>query len=117
MMKMVTHDRVSEELWRGFIKIVGVFFSFSTCTNDFFFFFKKTRYIRRLPQPHCVVALAHDLFASPVQKLSQPPDTAHKEAGVDVEEDDGRVAVGILPVGEKRHLRAHRQRVKRLIGV
>lgn len=67
-----------------------------------------TRYIRRFSQPHCVVALAHDLFASPIQKLSQPPNTAHKEAGVDVEEDDSRVAVGILPVGKKRHLSGQR---------
>lgn len=103
MMKMVTHDRVSEELRVCF----WVFFrSLARPQINF----KTTRYIRRFPQPHCVVALAHDLFASPVEKLSQPADTAHEEAGVDVEEDDSRVAVGILPVGKKRHLGAHRNR-------
>lgn len=30
---------------------------------------KKTQDVRRFPQPHCVVALAHDLFASAIQKL------------------------------------------------
>lgn len=101
MMKMVTHDRVSEDLW------IRVFFRSLARPQSHL---KTTRYIRRFPQPHCVVALAHDLFASPVEKLSQPADTAHEEAGVDVEEYDSRVAVGILPVGKKRHLGAHRNR-------
>lgn len=65
---------------------------------------QKTKHIRRFSQPHCVVALAHNLFASPIQKLGQPANTAHKEAGVDVEEYDSRIAVGILPVSQKRHL-------------
>lgn len=70
---------------------------------------KKAKHIRRFPQPHCVVALAHNLFASPIQKLGQPANTAHKEAGVDVEEDDSRIAVGILPVGQKSHLSMQRK--------
>lgn len=60
--------------------------------------------VRGLPESHCVVALAHDLVAGPVQELGQPADAAHKEAGVDVEENDGWVAVGVLPVGKKRGL-------------
>lgn len=59
---------------------------------------------RGLAEPHGVVALAHDLFARAVQELGQPADAAHKETGVDVEENDGRVAVGVLPVGKKRGL-------------
>lgn len=57
--------------------------------------------LRGLSEAHGVVAFANNLFARAVQKLSQPADAAHEEAGVDVEEDDGRVAVGVLPVGEK----------------
>lgn len=60
--------------------------------------------LRRLPKSHRVVALAHNLFAGSIQELGQPADTAHKKAGVDVEEYDGRVAVGVLPVGKKRSL-------------
>lgn len=60
--------------------------------------------VRGLPESHGVVALAHDLVAGPVQELGQPADAAHKEAGVDVEENDGWVAVGVLPVGKKRGL-------------
>lgn len=60
--------------------------------------------VRGLPESHGVVALAHDLVAGPVQELGQPADAAHKEAGVDVEQNDGWVAVGVLPVGEKRGL-------------
>lgn len=75
---------------------------------------KKTQHVRRFPQPHCVVALAHDLFASAIQKLGQPANTAHKEAGVDVEEYDSRVAVGILPVGQKRHLSMQKKKKKKV---
>lgn len=57
--------------------------------------------LRGLSEAHGVVAFANDLLARAVQKLSQPTDAAHEEAGVDVEKDDGRVAVGVLPVGEK----------------
>lgn len=57
--------------------------------------------LRRFSEAHCVVAFANDLLSRAIQKLSQPADAAHKEAGVDVEEDDGRVAVGVLPVGEE----------------
>lgn len=60
--------------------------------------------LRGLSKAHGVVAFAHDLLARSVQELSQPADAAHEEAGVDVEEDDSRVAVGVLPVGEKRGL-------------
>lgn len=60
--------------------------------------------LRGLSKAHGVVTFAHDLLACAVQELSQPADAAHKEASVDVEEDDGRVAVGVLPVGEKRSL-------------
>lgn len=57
--------------------------------------------LRGLSKAHGVVTFAHNLLARTVQKLSQPADAAHEEAGVDVEEDDGRVAVRILPIGEK----------------
>ena len=50
-------------------------------------------YVRGLPKSHRVVALAHDLLARSIQELGQPADTAHEETGVDVEENDSRVAV------------------------
>lgn len=59
---------------------------------------------RGFPEAHGVVALAHNLFACSIQKLGQPANAAHKEAGVDVEENDGWVAVRVSPVGEKRGL-------------
>lgn len=68
--------------------------------------------LRRLSEAHSVVAFAHNLLARAVQELSQPADAAHKEAGVDVEEDDGRVAVGVLPVGEKRGLGKSKKEAK-----
>ena len=61
-------------------------------------------FLRGFAQPHGVVALADDLLARAVQKLSQPADAAHEEAGVDVEQDDRRVTVGVLPVGQERRL-------------
>lgn len=62
---------------------------------------RRVRRLRGLSEAHGVVTFANNLLACAVQKLSQPADAAHKEAGVDVEEDDGRVAVRVLPVGEK----------------
>lgn len=58
-------------------------------------------YVRGLPKSHGVVALAHNLLARSIQELGQPADAAHEEAGVDVEENDSWVAVGVFPVGEK----------------
>lgn len=94
MMKMVTHDSVSEDLRRAFSES----YDRKRLRKDDIC---KVFHLRRLPKPHGVVAFAHYLFTRAVQKLSQPADTAHKEAGVDVEEDDGWVAVGVLPVGKK----------------
>lgn len=62
-------------------------------------------HLRGLPQSHGVVALAHYLLPCSVQELGQPANTAHEETGVDVEENDSRVAVGVLPVCKKRGLR------------
>lgn len=61
-------------------------------------------FLRGLPKAHGVVTFAHNLFASTIHELSQPPDTAYEEAGIDVEEDYSRVAIGIFPVGKKRRL-------------
>ena len=61
-------------------------------------------FLRGFPEAHGVVALADDLLARAVQELGQPADAAHEEAGVDVEQDDCRVAVGVLPVGQERRL-------------
>lgn len=62
-------------------------------------------HLRGLPKSHGVVALAHNLIASSIQELSQPADTAHKETGVDVEENDGGISVGVLPVSKKGGLK------------
>lgn len=64
-------------------------------------FLTKDVHLRRLPKPHSVVALTHNLFARSIQKLGKPADTTHKKAGVDVEQYDGWVAVRVLPVGKK----------------
>lgn len=104
MMKMVTHDSVSEDLRRGFSEL----YDRKRLRKDDIC---KVFDLRRLPKPHGVVAFAHYLFARAVQKLSQPADTAHKEAGVDVEEDDGWVAVGVLPVGKKRGLKTKKKMI------
>lgn len=61
-------------------------------------------FLRGLSEPHGVVAFAHDLFASAVHELSEPADAAYEEAGVDIEKDHSRVAVGIFPVGKKGRL-------------
>lgn len=61
-------------------------------------------HLRGLPEPHSVVTLAHNLVACSVQELGQPANTAHKETGIDIEENNSRVAVGILPVSKKRGL-------------
>ena len=61
-------------------------------------------HVRGFPQPHGAVGPAHDLIAGAVHELRQPADAAHEEAGVDVEEDDGGVAVGVPPVGDERGL-------------
>lgn len=60
--------------------------------------------LRGLAEAHGVVTFAHDLFASAVHELSEPPDAAHEEAGVDVEQDYRWVAIGIFPVCKKRCL-------------
>ena len=62
-------------------------------------------HLRGLAKSHGVITLAHNLSTCSIQELSQPTDTAHKETGVDVEENDGWVAVGVLPVGKKRGLK------------
>lgn len=56
---------------------------------------------RGLPESHRVVALAYNLFTCAIQKLGQPADAAHKETGVDVEENDSWVAVRVFPVCKK----------------
>lgn len=66
--------------------------------------------LRGLAESHGVVALAHNLFAGSIEELGQPADAAHKEAGVDVEENDSRVAVGVFPVGKKCGLKIKKQR-------
>lgn len=73
----------------------------------FFSFFDRRAgdiFLRWLPEAHGVVALAHNLLACPIQELGQPADTAHEETGVDVEEDDSWVAVGVFPVSKKSGL-------------
>lgn len=61
-------------------------------------------FLRGLSKPHGVITFAHNLFASAIHELSEPADAAHEEAGIDIEEDYSRVAVGIFPVGKKRRL-------------
>lgn len=61
-------------------------------------------FLRGLSKPHGVVTFAHNLFASTIHELSEPPNAAHEEAGIDIEEDYSWVAVGIFPVGKKRRL-------------
>lgn len=61
-------------------------------------------HVRGFPQPHGAISPAHDLVTGSIHELRQPTDAAHEEAGVDVEEDDGRVAVGVPPVSNKRGL-------------
>lgn len=104
MMKMVTHDSVSEDLRRAFRE----WYDRKRPRKDDIC---KAFHLRRLPKPHGVVAFAHYLIARTVQELSQPADTAHKEAGVDVEEDDGRVAVGVLPVSKKGGLKMKKKMI------
>lgn len=57
--------------------------------------------LRGLPESHGVVNFAHNLFTCSVHELSQPASTADEEAGIDVEQNDSRVAVGILPVSKE----------------
>lgn len=95
MMKMVTHDSVSEDLRGRTLATVSDGASGGLRRID------GLSCLRGLSEAHGVVAFANNLLARAVQKLSQPANAAHEEAGVDVEEDDGRVAVGVLPVGEK----------------
>lgn len=58
-------------------------------------------YLRRLSKPHRVVTLAYNLVTCSIHELSKPANAANEEAGIDVEQNDGRVAVGILPVGKE----------------
>lgn len=101
MMKMVTHDSVSEDLGRTLVTVRdGVSSGWDQ--------WKGHSGLRGFSEAHCVVAFANNLLSGAIQKLSQPADAAHEEAGVDVEEDDGRVAVGVLPVGQKSGLEKRR---------
>lgn len=74
---------------------------FAFLKSTFALDFPLTSYLRWLSKPHGVVTLAHDLFASAVHELSEPPDTSDEKTSIDVKEDDSRVTVGILPVGKK----------------
>lgn len=101
MMKMMTQERVSVDLQRreNTSQCSGLWSSASIQT-----FFSEQASLRRLSEPHGVVTFAHDLVASSVHELGQPSDAPYEEAGIDIKEDDGGVAVGILPVGKKRSL-------------
>lgn len=70
--------------------------------------------LRWLPETHCVVTLAHDLFAGTIQELGQPANAAHKEAGIDVEENDSGIPVGIFPVCKECGLQMKKMRKNRL---
>lgn len=58
-------------------------------------------HLRGLSKPHGVVTLAYNLLPCSIHELSKPANAANEEAGIDVEQNDGRVAVGILPVGKE----------------
>lgn len=62
-------------------------------------------HLRRLSKPHGVVTLANNLFPCSLHELSKPANAANEEAGIDVEQNDGRVAVGVLPVSKECGLR------------
>lgn len=103
MMKMITHESVSVDLQRERRNKNKK--SLSAVNVIFITFLEIPQVVLRgLPKPHGVVTFAHDLFASTVHELSEPPDAAHEEAGVDVEQDYRWVAVGIFPIGKKRRL-------------
>lgn len=59
------------------------------------------RHLRGLPKPHGAISAADDLPAGTVHELGQPANAAHEETGIDVEENDSRVAIGIPPVSHK----------------
>lgn len=109
MTKMMTQDKVSLELC-GVVSRVG-----DARQGPEFGLRVKGGHLRGLAQAHGAVGAAHDLVAGAVHELRQPADAAHEEAGVDVEEDDGGVAVGVPPVGDERGLEEEGKKKKKII--
>lgn len=65
-------------------------------------------HLRGLPKPHGAISTADDLPAGPIHELGQPANAAHEETCIDIEEDDGGVAVGVPPVSHKCGLEERR---------
>ena len=64
----------------------------------------------RLHLPHRAVLTTHDVRAGAGRELRHPADAAHEETRVDVEDDQGRVAVRVPPVDDEGQLKARGQR-------
>lgn len=76
---------------------VNAHFSLPPCT----FTSGSPRHLRGLPKPHGAICTADDLPAGTIHELGQPANAAHKEARIDVEENNSRVAIRVPPVSHE----------------
>jgi len=54
---------------------------------------------------HCAISTTDNISASTWDKLSHPANTAHKETGINEEQDKGGISASILPVNDETQLK------------